>query len=268
VPESVTSFFTEPAEFATALAKEGISNFVITGHGQFRARLTSIALHSFRLLAGEESLSRIAFITVPDDMILVVLQPGTGRASAWGGIVMQSGDIVTLGAGSRAHVRMDDCRWATILVSALDLAGFGSVMTGDTFAVPVCMRRWQPPRVAGALLRRLHAAAIHTVEAGHPELIGREAAHGLDQQMIGALVECLSAGSIVAETPMQRRYQEIMVRFEMLLEKQYTNNVSVAEIGAALGCSQRVLHRCCQEHLGITSASYLDLRRMQRARPN
>jgi hypothetical protein len=272
VPESVTSFFTEPAEFATALAKEGISNLVITGHGQFRARLTSIALHSLRLLAGEESLSRIAFITVPDDMILVVLQPGTGPASTWGGIVMQNGDIVTLGAGSCTHVRTDDsCRWATILVSALDLVRFGNVMVGDTFSVPVCIRRWQPPRMAGALLRRLHAAAIHTVEAGHPELIGREAAHGLDQQIIGALVECLSAGSIAAEDPMQRRYQEIIVRYEILLEKQYNNNVSVAEIGAALGVSQRMLHRCCQVHLGITSASYLHLRRIQRAqrgRPN
>ena len=179
-------------------------------------------------------------------MILVVLRPGTGPAlPTWGGIVMQSRDILTLAAGSRTHVRTDNsCRWVTILVPALDLVRFGTAMVGDTFAVPVRIRRWQPPRVAGALLRRLHAAAIHTVEAGHPELIGREAAHGLDQQIIGALVECTSADSIVAEDPMQRRYQEIMVRFEMLLEKQYNNNVSVAEIAAALGVSQQVLHRC------------------------
>jgi hypothetical protein len=217
-------------------------------------------------------LSRIAFITVPDDMILVVLQPGTGAASTWGGMVMQRGDIVTLGPGSRTHVRTDDPgRWATILAPALDLVRFGTAMVGDTFAVPVLIRRWQPPRVAGALLRRLHAAAIHTVEAGHPELISREAAHGLDQQIIGALVDCMSAHSIVAENPMQRRYQEIMVRYEILLEKQYNNNVSLAEIGAPLGVSQRMLHRCCEVHLGITSASYLRLRRIQRAqrgRPN
>ncbi len=203
MPESVTSFFTEPAEFASTLAKQGISNLVITGHGQFQARLTSIALHSLRLLAGEELLSRIAFITVPDDMILVVLQPGTGPASTWGGIVMQSRDIATLGAGFGTHVRTDDGRWATILIPALELVRFGTAMVGHTFPVPVGIRRWRPPRVAGALLRRLHASAIHTVECGHPELIGREAAHGLDQQIIGALVECMSADSIMVENPMQ-----------------------------------------------------------------
>ncbi len=56
-----------------------------------------------------------------------------------------------------------------------------------------------------------------------------------------------------------------MVRFEMLLEKRSNENVSAAEIAAAIGVSQRVLHRCCQVHLGMTSASYLHLRRIQRA---
>jgi hypothetical protein len=193
VPESVTSFFTEPTDFAVALANEGGGSLVITGHGRFRARLTRVALVHLRLLAGEESQSRIAFVTVPDHMILIVLQSGSHPAPIWGGIVMQAGEIITVGPGSCTYMRTDGaCRWTTILVPVRDLAHYGDEMVGETFAVPDRIRQWRPPRAAGGALRHLHGAAIRAVESGHPELIGREAAHGLDQQIIDALVECLA----------------------------------------------------------------------------
>ena len=52
--------------------------------------------------------------------------------------------------------------------------------------------------MATGVLRSLHNAAIRAVEGGHSQYIGPEAAHGLDQEMIGALVECLSRDSIAA----------------------------------------------------------------------
>jgi hypothetical protein len=45
MPGSVTSMFSEPDEFETALRKEGALGLLVTGRGQFRARLTQIALH-------------------------------------------------------------------------------------------------------------------------------------------------------------------------------------------------------------------------------
>jgi AraC-like DNA-binding protein len=268
VPESVTAFFTEPADFAAALVSEGSSSLVITGHGRFRARLTRVVLHQLRLLAGEESLSRIAFITVPDHMILIGLQSGNHRSPNWGGIEMHMDEMITFGPGSSAHMRTDGaCRWAAILMPVRDLYQYVTVMTGQRFTVPVRIRRWQIPRAAGRLLLRLHAAAIRAVETGHPEIIGREAAHGLDQQMISALVECLSDGSIAAEAPLIRRYYEIMVRFEDLLEKQGQDNARVGEISGALGLSQHILRRGCQRQLGMSPARYLRLRMTQREHP-
>ena len=267
VPESVTSFFTEPADFAAALENEGGGSLIITGHGRFRARLTRVALVHLRLLAGEESLSRIAFVTVPDHMILIVLQSGSHPAPFWGGIVMQAGEIITVGPGSRAYMRTDGaCRWTTILVPVRDLARYGREMVAETFTIPDHIRQWQPPRAAERVLRHLYGASIRTVEAGHPELIGREAAHGLDQQIIDALVECLSAGSIATEMPTVRRYQVIMARFEALLEKPDHDNASLTTNCTALGVSQWILRRGCQMHLGMSPASYLRLREMRRAR--
>ncbi len=262
--ESVTSFFTEPADFAAALAKAGIGGLVITRHGQFRARLTWVALEALRLSAGEESLSRIAFVTVPDHMILVALPSGIRPAPIWGGMVIQADEIMTFGPGSRVHMRTgDDCRWATILVEARGFARYGRALAGDAFAAPVGIRKWRPPRAAGRRLRSLHAAAVRAVEGGHPRYIGREAAHGLDQEMIGALVECLSRGSIAAETAGMLRCQEIMAQFGALLEKRSVDDPRTAVIAAALGVSPRVLRRCCLMHLGMRADSYLTLRAIQ-----
>lgn len=268
MPESVTSVFTEPADFAAAMAREGCRCLVITGQGQFRARLTWVALHSLRLAAGEEHLSRIAFVTVPDQMTLVALPSRTPPSPMWGGLAMQAGEIITLGPGSCAHMRTDGpCRWSTILVPVRELTRYGHALVGGTFAVPCGTQRWQTPRAAGRHLRHLHAAAIHAVEFRQGEFIGPEAAHGLDQQILGALIECLSAGSIAEETPVTCRCHDMMVRFEALLERQHDNNPPITEIAAELGVPQLVLRRDCQTHLGMSSASYVRLRRMQRVNP-
>lgn len=264
MPESVTSFFTEAADFATALAKADIYGLVVTGHGQFRARLTRMALEVLHLSAGEESLSRIAFVTVPDHLALVALPSGSRPSPIWGGMVIQADEIMAFGPGSRVHMRTcDDCRWATILVETRGLARYGRALADDAFAVPMGIQKWRPQRAASRRLRSLHAAAVRAVEGGHPRYIGREAAHGLDQEMISALVECLSRGSIAAETTGMFRSQEIMARFGALLEKRSADDPRVASIEAALGVSPRVLRSCCLMHLGMRAEGYLTLRAIQ-----
>jgi hypothetical protein len=70
MPGSVTSVFGEPSDFEAALREEGGLGLLITGRGQFRARLTQVKLHRLRLSAAEEQLSRIAFVAVPSDLIM------------------------------------------------------------------------------------------------------------------------------------------------------------------------------------------------------
>jgi AraC-like DNA-binding protein len=265
MPISVTSFFTEPDDLAAALAHEGSRHLVVTGQGRFRARLTRVSLESLRLLAGDESLARIAFVAVPDHMVLVAVSRGTHPVLTCGGIAMQAGEIMTLGPGTCAHIRTDGpSRWSAILAPVRDLARYGRDFTDNTFALPMCIRRWKPPHTAGRHLRHLHASAIRAIESRQGELIGREAAHGLDQQILEDLIECLSNGAVATKTPFMRRHQDIMARFETLLENESDAPPLLAGIAAALGVSPRVLRCCCQMHLGITPAAYLRLRRTQR----
>jgi AraC-like DNA-binding protein len=93
-------------------------------------------------------------------------------------------------------------------------------------------------------------------------VIDSQAAHGLEQQLIEALVECLSAGSADEATPAAQRHQDILVRFEGLLQAQPERNLHMAEICAVLGVSERLLRSVCAEHLDMSPTSYLRLRRM------
>jgi AraC-like DNA-binding protein len=97
-------------------------------------------------------------------------------------------------------------------------------------------------------------------EARSRALIDVEAVHGLEQQLIHALVDCLSAGSIDEETPTARRHRSILTRFEDLLHAQAFPGMT--EICATLGVSERMLREACGKYLGMGPSRYRRLRRM------
>ena len=261
MPRTFTSVFGEPDDFQAAASEEGVIRFLVTGHGQFRARLTQIVLHRLRLSAGEEELPRIALVTVPAGMVLVALPIGGRPSPIWGGIETRAGEMVALGPGERAHARTGGpCGWGAIQVPAQDLVQYGRALSGAGFAVPRAAR-WRPPPAAGRDFRDLHRAAIRMADARSVALIDIEAAHGLEQQLIHALIECLSAESAGEETPTARRHRGVLTRFEDLLQAEPFPRMT--EICGALGVSERMLRECCKRHLGMSPRRYCRLRRMQ-----
>jgi hypothetical protein len=54
MPGSVKSIFSDAEEFAAALRAEGVLSLLVTGAGEFRARLTQLTLDRLRLSAAEE----------------------------------------------------------------------------------------------------------------------------------------------------------------------------------------------------------------------
>jgi hypothetical protein len=174
---------------------------LITGRGRFRARLTQITLHRLRLSAAEEHLPWIVFVAVPTDAALVLLPIGGVPSPIWGGIAMQAHEIITLGPGQRVHVRTDGpCRWGTIRLPAQDLAGYGRALRGAGFVVPQFVARWQPPPAARRELRHLHQVAIRAAEARSTAFTDGEAVHGLEQQLIEALVGVPVSGANRSES--------------------------------------------------------------------
>jgi AraC-like DNA-binding protein len=263
VPGSVTSVFSEAEDFGAALRGEGVLSLLVTGPGQFRARLTQVALHRLRLSATDEQLPRIALVVVPADMMLVLLPSGRELAPIWGGIRIAAGEVMILGADQRLHMRTDGpCRWGSIWLPAAELVLYGSALTGAAFAVPSAARWWLGPATSRHL-RQLHSAAIGVVENRSKTLIGDEAAHGLEQQLIHALVELVLNGSAIEVAAATREHRDVALRFEALLQTQPERALQIGEICSALDVSARTLRLSCEEQLGIGPAEYARRRRMQ-----
>jgi AraC-like DNA-binding protein len=239
---------------------------VITGRGQFRARLTQIKLHRLRLSAAEEQLSRIAFISVPDDIVVAAFPIDDGTAPVGERVRTRSHEIMVLSSGEQLHLRTNGPRrWGAIWFPAEELAQYGSAMIGVPFLAPAATRRWRPPRDAIRRLRGLHAAAIRMAATRPQALVDADAARGLEQQLIDAAVDCLSAGSAGEDTRHGRRNWDIMARFEQLLQRG-GRPVPMAETCAALDVSERLLRSLCAEHLGMSPTAYDRRRRMSLAR--
>jgi AraC-like DNA-binding protein len=123
-----------------------------------------------------------------------------------------------------------------------------------------------PPPAAMAKLQRLHAAAGHLAEQA-PEIITRpEAARGLEETLIEAMVDCLVAPERHEDTAARRRHTAIIQRFHAAIEASVDKAVYLPELCTRIGVAGRTLRLCCQEHLGIGPKRFLLLRRMHLAR--
>jgi AraC-like DNA-binding protein len=260
MPGSRASVFGEAEDFQAAWSADGVAGLLVTGLGQFRARMTQVTLEGLRLTAVEEQLARITFFAVPPGMVLVAFPIDGGPSPVWGGTEIRPREIIAFGPGQRLHARtVGPSHWGAIQVLEQPLADYGCAVAGTRFAVPPAAR-WRPPAAAVRELRDLHLAAIRMAEARAAAFTDIEAAHGLEQQLLHALIECLSRGG-EEETATGRRHRGILARFEDWLIAEPL--LSMTDLCATLGVSDRLLRECCKEHLGMGPASYRRLRAMQ-----
>src|SRR5262249_48197139 len=123
-----------------------------------------------------------------------------------------------------------------------------------------------PASQAMARLQRLHAAAGHLAENA-PEIIADpNAARGLEQTLIEAMVACLDNGEAREDSVAQRRHELIMRRFRRVVEENPEESLYVPEICKAIGVAGRTLRLCCEEQLGMGPKHYLLLRRLHLVR--
>jgi AraC-like DNA-binding protein len=147
-----------------------------------------------------------------------------------------------------------------------DMAAIGEAMAGIDLKPPRDEILVTPQPAAMARLQRLHAAAGHLAEEA-PEIIANpDAARGLEQSLIEAMVGCLADGEVREDSLAQQHHELIMRRFHKVVEENPEQPLYIPEICKAIRVSQRTLLACCQEHLGMAPKRYLLRRRMHLAR--
>jgi AraC-like DNA-binding protein len=262
MPESGTFAFSDPDDFRANLRKAGIE-ILLTVSGDFKSRLIHLELPHLRLLYIWEERPRIAYVSLARKLVFVTFAAQPDRSVLWGGVPLQRGDFVLHSQGEHMHQRTSAaCHWAAISQTPEHLAACGKALTGDDLAPPPAGHVLRLSPSAGAQVRQLHADARRLVEE-KPELIAHpEVARALEQDLIYALVTCLTAGAHRQHVTPRHRRAHIMRQFEEALAAHSDRVPHLPDLCRAIGVPERTLRACCAEFLGMSPIRYLRLRRL------
>jgi len=264
--ESGTATFTNPADYQTGIGDANVS-LVLTARGNFKARLTWLKLRHLHVLRGHENVARIAYVSLLPGRAFASLPMRSDAPPIWSGMELKPGDVIFHSIGERAHQWTKGAsQWGLVSLPPGQLAAYGRALTEQELTAPPLGRLLRPSSTAVANLRRLLSSACRVAET-KPEIIAeQEAARGLEQELIHALVICLTANDAHRGLTTKRHHAEIMVRFEDALTVHAALPTSTAELCAAVGVPQRTLQACCVEFLGMSPSRYLRLRRLNLVR--
>ena len=261
-----TATFSNPDEYQAGIGSASVS-LVLTGRGDFKARLTWLKFYHLQALRGRENVSRIACVSLLPSRVFASLCLKSAAPTTWSGVELRPGDVVFHSLGERAHQWTKGVNhWGMISLPPERLAAYGKVLTGSKLTPPLAGRVLRPSPPAVANLRRILSSACRVAET-KPEIIAEhEAARALEQELIHALVTCLMANDAYRSLATKRRHAEIMLRFEDALAAHVDRRPSVPALCAAIGVPERTLQACCVEFLGMSPSRYLRLRQLNMVR--
>jgi AraC-like DNA-binding protein len=264
--EGATGRFTDAEDYQTSLP-DLKAELVVTQSGPFSAQLTWAKLPNLHLLRAQETLARVAYITLPAAPVFVSFPKGLGRGLLWNGVGLEPGDLVLHNRNEHLHQRTaGPSHWGYLSIASTFFRRHGGALAGHRMAPPTLGRIVRPMQADLAHLLRLHARVAHMVEMrpatiGHPE-VGR----AVERELLEALVPCLE-NCKADERPGPRWDQVgIMARLEEVLAVRAGQVLNVRELSSIVGVTERTLITCCDAFLGISPGRYLQLRRLKLAR--
>ncbi len=258
--------FSEPSDYEASVEEAKIE-LVVTGGGQFKAKLTRAELGQLRLLRSQEDLASIAYVGLRADLVFVSFPTRFNPPPVWGGQELRSGDIVFHGWREHGHMRTaGSSQRGFIALKPEHLAFWSKTLTETEVAPPTFARIIRPSRSAWARLLHLHAGACRLVEDS-PEIIAHpEVRRALEHDLIHMLITCLAPDAPLQTRPIRARRARVMNRFEDVLAAHPDRPLSVPELCLAIGVSERTFRACCAEFLGMSPGQYVRLRRLKLAR--
>jgi AraC-like DNA-binding protein len=264
--ENGTATFADPDDYQAGIDGARV-NLIVTGGGDFGARLTWLNLRRLHVFRAYENLPRIAFISLSPAQVFISFPASPGPPLTYGGLGLQFGDVVFHSRGERMHQRTNgESQWGLISLPPEQLVACGKALTGLKITSPPVARVLRPSRGAAARLLRLHSKACRLAETKHELIANPEVARALEQELLHALVNCLTAEDANGNPKTRRHHADIMVRFEDALTAHIGRQLNMPALCSAIGVPERTLRVCCSEFLGMSPTRYLLLRRLNMAR--
>ncbi|HKM73316.1 MAG TPA: helix-turn-helix transcriptional regulator [Stellaceae bacterium] len=266
MPSSVVQTVSDPDDYASAI-RATKAEFTITGRGHFLAKLIRIDLHRLWMQRFFDNLPRVGHSAPGTGRATISFRTAPGPSFLWSGVEMQPTGIMrhSEGKNSLQH-SAGSASWGAMSLSVEDMVSVGAAMAGCDLTPPKDALIVTPLPSAMARLLRLHAAAGRLAEDAPEVIANPDAARGLEQALIEALIDCLGVGEVHEDRSAQRRHSLVMRRFRRAVDEDPDQLLYIPALCAAIGVSERTMRVCCQEQLGMSPKRYLMMRRMNLAR--
>ena len=266
MPSSAVRTFTDPDDYAAAI-RQGTYELTVTERGDFTAKLTRIDLHRLWMQRFSDNLPRISHIAGWGGRAVIAFRTEPGPSLLSSGIEMQPTNIVRYSEAQNYYRHSSGfASYGSMSLSVAEMAAFGDALAGTDLTPPRDAVLITPLPAAMARLQRLHAAAGHLAETAPEILANPDAARGLEQALVEAMVACLADQKAHSNSLAQGQHTIIMRRFRRVLEENPEQPLYIPEICKAIRVPDRTLRQCCQEYLGTGPKHYLLLRRLHLAR--
>ena len=260
-----TFTFSDPDAYAAAFGDVRL-NLTITGAGNFKGRLTRLKLEHLEAYWCCENLPRIAYFALPSDRIYLSFPAGIVSAIS-SGLVLRKDEMVFHGCGERVHQRSrGECWWGLISLPSEQFISSSKAMTGLPITPPPASRILRPSRTSASRFQSLLRQARKLAETRQKLIEVPEVARALEQDMLHAVIHCLTADEAADIAKTRHHHAAVLVRFEEVLTKHVDQKLNMPALCAEVGVAERTLRMCCAEILGVSPTRYLLLRRLNRAR--
>lgn len=236
MPSSETRSTADLDEYRAAIRNPSVE-LTVTARGQFNANITRIDLHRLWLQRGKESLPRIWRAEPRPERSIISILTEPGQCAVRNGVEFRACDIA-LHSPDHAyqHRSSGSLCWGGMSLPVADMAEIGAHVAGRDLMPQRDEQIVTPPAPAMARLQRLHATAGHLAEHA-PEIISQpDAARGLEQTLVEALVDCLVEPDRCEDAAARRRHVLIMQRFYAALEASEDSAVYRWSFAQRLAC--------------------------------
>jgi AraC-like DNA-binding protein len=265
MPAGGSSIFTDVDGYQANL--RDMMDLLVPEPRLFHARLTWMELSQLGLLRVEEESPRVAYVTLPTELVFLTFPTKRDSPLICDGAVLQFGEIMLHGAGDRLHQRTTGASsWGSISLPPATLTTYVRTIADRSLSLPRVRQRLQPHAKDRDFLLRLHAQAGRMAETALARFGHTEVVRALEQDLILALVNCLVAGDSGDFVDTGHQEPGISVRFEAMLSAKPYELLRVRDICDAIGIRARVLQDYCSKALGMSAHRYQRLRRLKRVR--
>jgi AraC-like DNA-binding protein len=266
MPSGSVCLFTDADQYAHEL-HQGPVELTVMQRGTFAARLWTVDLHDVAMQSQSEELARTSHVYCRSDRAFIAFRMEPGPTVIRNGVELSTTKIARLRPGQSYYQRTSGPTSHGALSLPLDkmeaicAIGSGCQPTPRNDDVTIT-----PSPVAMERLQRLAKAATVLAENAPAVLAHPEAARGVEQAIIEAVLDCLGNGSPDEDKAAARQHALVMRRFHEVIRRYEEKPLYVSEVCKDIGVTERTLRNCCQEHLGISPKQFLVLRRMNMVR--